>query len=216
MRTEIFFPYLASILFSAITAFVYRKHLGSRNLSIMLPYLILVFIQESILGIASLLEYYTSNAIVYNIYRPVTVMIFAFIYYHIPIMKPLRKVILWITAFYFVVIVVNYLFVESIFTTSSYLVLARGFVITMYGILFLMRYFHLDNREEEKYWHPLIWITTGIVIFYPVISISTSFQKYMTSESLYGFKLYQVIPQVMSIFMYSCFSYAFYLCRRKS
>lgn len=211
-------PYLASILFSAVMAVVYRKQLHNRHLSILVPYLLYVFIQEAALVIINQLYHAASNAVVYNIYRPVSAVVFFWIYYHIPFMKPLRKPMIWLTLAYLGFTLVNYCFLESILTTSSYLSLARGFVITFYGILFLFRFFHLDNLAEEKYWRPLVWITIGIVIFYPVISISINFQKYLAAESatLYGLKLYNVIPQVMSIFMYSCFSYAFYLCKKKN
>ena len=212
----ILFLYLAGILFSAVMAFIQRKAIMSRRISILLPYIILVFIQETIFALAIYFDYKVSNAIVYNIYRPVSVIVFFWIYYHIPFMAPFRRLMLWLTVIYLGVVLINYFFIESIFTVSSYLTLVRGFVITMYGILFLVRYFNLDNLSEEKYWRPLIWITIGIVIFYPVISISINFQKYLAeaSATLYGFKLYQIIPQVMSIFMYSCFSYAFYLCKK--
>lgn len=218
MKSILLFFYLASILFSTIMAFVYRKHLGSRQLTILLPYLLYVFIQETILGLAYYLNYYTSNAVVYNIYRPISIIVFFCIYYNVSFMAPLRRLIVWLTIGYFAIILINYCFIESIFTTSSYLVLARGFIITFYGILFLISYFYLDNQNDEKYWRPLIWVTIGLVIFYPVISISINFQKYLVADnaSLYGLKLYNLIPQVMSIFMYSCFSYAFYLCQRKN
>jgi len=102
------------------------------------------------------------------------------------------------------------------FVNITYLILLRGFLITFCCILFLFRYFNLDNIKEEKFWRPLIWVTGGIVIFYPVVTLSLTFQDYLAAQdaTLFGFKLYHLIPQVMSIFMYSCFSYAFYLCRR--
>jgi hypothetical protein len=133
-------------------------------------------------------------------------------------MAPYKKLIAGTTLLYLLAAAVNYSFFESIFSPSSYLPLARGFAITFYGLLFLSRYFNLDSSTEEKFWRPLLWITTGIVTFYPVISISVTFQKILAvnQATLYGLKLYQVIPQIMSIFMYSCFSYAFYLCRKKN
>jgi hypothetical protein len=212
----IHFLYLAGILFSAVMASIHQKAIMSRRISILLPYLILVFIQETILFLADYYGYFVSNAIVYNIYKPVSVIVFFWIYYHIPFMAPFRRLMIWVTAIYLGITLLNYALIESITTTSSYLSLIRGFIITLYGILFLVRYFNLDNLAEEKYWQPLIWITIGIVIFYPVISISLNFQKYLAdaSATLYGIKLYQIIPQVMSIFMYSCFSYAFYLCKK--
>lgn len=217
MKIILAFLYLASIFFSVIMAFVHQKAIKSRRISILLPYLILLFIQETILVLAEHYEYFVSNAIVYNIYRPVSALVFFWIYYNIPFMVLFRRLMLWMTVIYLGITLLNYCFIESIFTTSSYLTLTRGFVITFYGILFLVRYFNLDNLAEEKYWRPLLWITIGIVIFYPVISISINFQKYLAAASatFYGLKLYQIIPQVMSIFMYSCFSYAFYLCKKE-
>jgi hypothetical protein len=181
------------------------------------PYLLLVFIQETSLGFVRMYDPAYNNAIIYNIYRPINVLVFAFLYYQIPFMKPFRQMILWSTTIYLLVYVIHYSFLESIHTASTYLILFRGFIITFFAILFLFKYFLLDDIREEKFWHPYIWITIGIVTFYPVVSISISLQKLLlTSGSIIkGFQLYNIIPQVMSIFMYGCFSYAFYLCQRK-
>ncbi len=205
------FLYFSTLLTSAVAAFVYRKHLETRKILIILPYLFLVFIQELITGF-----YYFDNSIVYNIYRPVTTIVFAIIYYRIPFMQPVRKFIAGITILYLAITIANYCFFESIFTAGSYLILARSFVVTLFAIIFLFRYFNLDNSTEEKYWRPLVWITAGIIIFYPVTSLSLSFQKFLSEKNatLFDQKLYQLIPQVMSIFMYSFFSYAFYLCHK--
>ncbi|MEI9810309.1 MAG: hypothetical protein WDO16_21905 [Bacteroidota bacterium] len=218
MKQVLFLIYLASILSSVLTAFIYRKHLESRKLLILLPFLFLVFIQEVLLGFFILFSEKSQNAIIYNIYQPVTIIIFAFIYYKVPFMAPVRKLIIAVTIIYLLVLLVNYSFFQSIKTTDSYLRLVRGFIVTFWALLFLSRYFHLDNLSDEKYWRPLLWVTIGIAIFYPVISISLSFQKYLTDDAstFYGFKLYHLIPRVMSIFMYSCFSYAFYLCHKKN
>ena len=218
MKLALLLIYLVSILFSVLTAFIYRKHLASRKLLIMLPFLFLVFIQETVLGILAMYSANASNSIIYNIYRPVTVIVFAFIYYRLPFMQSVKRLIAVIVAFYLLLVLANHIFFESILDTSTYMILVRGFFITLLGLLFLARYFHLDNLSEEKYWRPLLWITVGIAIFYPVTSISISFQKYLShgDYTVFGFKLYHVIPRVMSIFMYSCFSYAFFLCRKKS
>ncbi len=216
MKFAFYLPYWISIAGCCVFAFIYRKDLVKRHLLILLPYLIYVFAQEITLFILNGMGYFRSNALVYNIYRPVSALIFAYIYYRIPFMLPFRKLILGITIVYLGTAILNYGFLESIFATSSYLTLARGFVITSFAILFLFRYFNLDNVSEERYWRPLLWITAGVAIFYPVVSISLTFQKFLAADNatFLNMKLYQVIPQVMSIFMYSCFSYAFYLCRK--
>ena len=113
---------------------------------------------------------------------------------------------------------ITYIFIQSIYTLNSYLTIVGGLSITCYGIFFLFYYFNLDNASAEKHWQPMILITIGVVTFYPVINISNAFHKYLLAyeATLFGLKLYQLIPQLMSIFMYGCFARAFYLCRNKN
>lgn len=208
--------YLSSILVAAVAAIRYRKDLASRGLAILVPYLLLVLVQEVVLTITR--NYgFTNNAIVYNLYRPINVLVFAYLYYQLPFMKQARKLIIGTTILYLLITVVDYAFFESINDTSMFLILTRGFIITFFAVVFLFHYFFLDDPAGEKYWNPYIWITVGILIFYPVISLSLSLQKFLVpvTESNSGIRLYNFIPQLMSIFMYSCFCYAFYLCQRK-
>ena len=216
MIDALYILYLASILFSAVMAIIYRKDLATRKLVILAPFLTIVFFQESIPSVAAYLDYSFSTAVVYNIYRPISALVFSWIYYNVPFMSPLKKLIAGLTIVYVFITLINYCFIKSIFINSSYLTLLRGFLITFCAILFLFRYLNLDNVKEEKYWRPLVWITAGIAVFYPVVTLSVTFQDYLNTEdaTLFGFKLYRMIPQVISIFMYSCFSYAFYLCRK--
>jgi hypothetical protein len=64
----------------------------------------------------------------------------------------------------------------------------------------------------------VLWVVVGIVTFYPVVNIAFSFHKYLVAyeATLWGMKLYRMIPHIMSIFMYSCFTRAFYLCKKKN
>lgn len=215
--------YWSSILFSVIMAFAHRSYLKGRRIQIFLPFLLLVFLQE--IGLVIFKEttrlteaedIYKPINFTYNFYKPLSVIVFAIVYYRVPFMEPFRKLILFLTCAYLIINSINFIFFEPLFVSNTYLTFARNLLITCFALFFLFRYFYLDNTGEEKFWQPLIWITIGVVIFYPVISIAVIFQKYLyTAEAtVYGFKLYQLIPQVMSIFMYSCFSYAFYLCKK--
>ena len=192
-------------------AWIYRRYLGSRKLSILLPYLGYVFIQEMVL-----LNVNFFNAIVYNIYRPVSVFVFAWIYFQVPFMKIFRRLILIGCGIYLAGTILNYVFLESISSTSSYMNLARGFMIVALGILVLGRYFYLDSKNEERFWSPLIWIAGSSIIFYSVISIAISFQAFLSNpkQLIFGLTLYRFIPRLMSMFMYPCFAYAFYLCKK--
>lgn len=218
IKAILFFLYLAAILLSAVASIVFRRSLNRRKIAIMMPYLSLVFLMEAGLYIAMSYKAISDTVFVYNIYKIVTVLVFALLYYRIPFMAPFRRLILILTAGYLLVIAISYLSYASILGHNPYLTLLRGFLVTLFAILFLLRFFGLDNPEEEKFWRPLLWITAGVALFYPVISITASFSSFLSKHdaTLFGFKLYQTIPQLMSIFMYSCFSYAFYLCHKKN
>ncbi|HEY6505242.1 MAG TPA: hypothetical protein VIZ28_14805 [Chitinophagaceae bacterium] len=218
MKTIIFFLYSASILLSAAMAFIYRKDLRSRKLSILTPYLLLVFIQELCLHIYVRRSPTASTGLMYNIYHPVTVLVFASLFYHMPITRKMRKLVLVLAAFYLILAVATFSFIEPITKLNGYLIVAAGFVISCYAIIFLLNYFNMDNSEEEKHWRPVILITIGILTFYPVIGISFAFHKQLLAyeATILGMKIYQLIPQVMSIFMYGCFARAFYLCKKRN
>jgi hypothetical protein len=195
------------------------KALKSRQLTIFAPYLLFLFIQETLVFFYRLSHPKGSTAIVYNIiYRPITVGTFAFFYYSIYFNKPARKIILGMVGVYLATTLINFTFIQSIRDYNSYLSLVGGLVITSCGIFFLFNYFNLDDRAEEKKWIPVIWITAGIISYYPVVNISFSFyhQLLNSKAKLGGSMLYNAIPQFMSIFMYGCFAYAFYLCRKKT
>jgi hypothetical protein len=145
------------------------------------------------------------------------VVFFAILYYRLPFMKQFRRTITLTVGIYLALTVVTHVFFESIFGASRYLPLLRGFLITFYGIFFLFSYFQLDSKEAEEYWRPMMWVTIGVVMFYPVTSIVIHLQRYlyMNSAMLGDFKLYNLVPQLMSYFMYSCFIFAFHLCRKE-
>jgi hypothetical protein len=217
MKTFVFFVYLASLLFSALMALANRKVLRSRLLDIMIPYLFFVFIQEVFIFYYLRQWQGSSTAIFYNIYNAIYVSTFAFLYYRIPFNLRFRKLIILLTAVYLLTEVITFGFIQPIYQANGLLSFSAGFIVTCFGIFFLFNYFNLDSLSEEKYWRPALWITIGIVTFYPVINISLIFHRHLLSyqATFFGFKLYQLIPQLMSVFMYSCFAYAFYLCRKK-
>lgn len=216
---QLFILYIASLLFSAVAAVLSYKHLKSRRLVIFIPYLILLFIQEVAVFLYYREDRTRSTALVYNISRPVTAMFLAYLYYQVSFNKPFRKPIIILVTSYLTAFAVVFLRIQSIHTFNNYLNLAGGLVITCCAIFFLFNYFKLDNPVEERKWLPMLWITIGIVTFYPVVNISFTLYWQLQSynnTTIGGVKIHQIIPRVMSIFMYGCFAWAFYLCRKKT
>ena len=208
--------YLSCLLFSSLIGFINRKALKSRQLFILVPYLFLVFIQELIIFIIRETYAKPDVVIAYNIYRPITVCVFAWLFFHFSFKQFYRKIIPWIVIIYLVIVASIFLFVSSIKSYNRELSLGGGIALTLFGILFLFDYFNLDNAAEEEKWRPVLWITAGIVIFYPVVNICFAFYNdiFTKNAMIFGVYLYNAIPQILSIIMYSCFAFAFYLCRK--
>ena len=212
------FIYLACLLTSCVFAFIFRHGLKSRQLSLFPFYLLLVSGQEILALILVTQDPTYSTGFIYNIYNPVNALFFAIFYYHIPFNLPARKLIGGMAIVFLTAVLFTFCFIQSIRVYNNYLSLAGGFLITLCGMLFLFNYFKLDNHTEEKKWLPVIWITIGIVAFYPVVNISFGLYKTLRAyeANVFGIKLYRLVPQLMSIFMYVCFTRAFYLCRKKN
>jgi hypothetical protein len=210
--------YLAALFVSTVLAFVYYSSLASRQLAIFAPYLALVCIQEVLIYQFLIQHPDRSTAIVYNIYRPLSTCFFAFLFYRNPINKTFRKLIIILVLIYLFATIFTFTLLQSIQKYNNYLYLSGGLVITSCAVFFLFNYFKLDNYSEERKWLPVLWISVGIVIFYPVVNISFALYNHLkaTNGTVSNVKVYQLIPRIMSIFMYSCFGWAFYLCRKKN
>lgn len=210
--------YLTCLLSSSVIAFAYRKSLKSRQLSLFPFYLLLIFAQELLAFLLIKQDPSYSTGYIYNISNPIQAIFFASFYYRIPFNQPARKLIGLLMIVFILANLFVYCFRQSIYTYNTYLTLAGGFLITLCGILFLFNYFKLDNHIVEKKWLPVIWITIGLVSFYPVVNISFALYKYLHAyqATILGMVLYRLIPQLMSIFMYVCFIRAFYLCKKKT
>ena len=203
---------------SVVAGFSYWKYLKGRNLTPLPFYLLYVFIQETTATILSYSNLIHSTGLMYNIYNPLATVFFSFLFTSIPFNRPSKKWIMGLLVIYLTAVIITYLFIQPIRIYNNYVFLTGSMLTTLNAILFLFNYFKLDNRAEEKKWQPLIWIIIGVVTFYPVVNIAFSFYKFLLAydAKLWGLRLYQMIPHIMSIFMYSCFTRAFYLCQKRN
>ena len=110
MQSVLFFSYLASILISVIFAFIYRHELKSQRLFILFPYLVFVFLQEFILYFYLLRYPHATTGIIYNFYRPITVLVFSVLYLRIPFKLIVKRIILLLLIVYSVFTLITFTF----------------------------------------------------------------------------------------------------------
>jgi hypothetical protein len=210
--------YSFAILVCVTTAILNWKALKAHGLFLFIPYLLFVFIQEMTLMLYTISHPEQSNAVVYNlVYRPLTVIFYGFVYYQVPF-NSFKKAIFYLTTAYLCVVIITFAFFHSIYKFNHFLYLGSGLILSNFSIFFLLSFFKIDDPPSERKWLPMLWITIGIAIYCPVVSISFSLYNYLYqyNTTISGVKLYQLIPKTMSLFMYGCFTYAFYLCKKKT
>ncbi len=216
MKSPLFFIYLSSIFFSAIVAFIYKNDLRRKGILILFPFVLFVLIQEVVLYVYGI-EYPNENtSIIYNFYRIINVLVFSFLFYKMPFQRVIKRIILILVLLYLLLLIITFGFLQSVYDRNNYQATFSGLILTVYGFLTLFFYLNLDSSAEEKHWRYLIPLAIGLVTFYPVVNISQAFQDTLKNVIIADMKLYNIIAQVMSIFMYCCFARAFYLCQKKN
>jgi hypothetical protein len=181
-----------------------------------IPFLLLTLITE-LGGVFYKYVLDRNNAWLYNVYLLLQVAFFSVLYYHYIRIPAQRKLILATSLIFIVAATGFYVFTGSWNSFNVIIFVTGGFMVTSFAVLFLLYYFSLDKTEEEAALLPLIFITTGVVIYFSVVSITITLYKYLQfyNSEWAGVKLYNLIPRILSIIMYSLFTYAFYLCSKR-
>ncbi len=205
--------YIIIILLSLTVALMAWKSIRSSFLVWFIPFLLITLITE--LGGA----YYKyvldrNNAWIYNAYLLLQVAFFSVLYFHYLRIAAQQKLILITSFIYLLTATGFYVYTGSWNSFNAIIFATGGFMVTSFAVLFLLYYFSLDNSEEEAALLPLIFICTGVIIYFSVVSITITLYKYLQfyNSEWGGVRLYNLIPRILSIIMYSLFTYAFYLC----
>ena len=208
--------YLYFILFSLVIA-VYCYHgLKFSFLKWFIPFLLITLFTELV---AVYYKYVLDqpNGWLYNIYIIFQVLFSLYMYWQLKMRKPFRQVIAACFIIYSLLSLAVY-GRDGVQSLNVYMFLTGGFFVVLSGIFFLFNYFSLDNAGEEINLIPFLWITIGVLSYFSVLSITISLYKYilMYKLAIGGVELYNLVPRLMSIILYSSFAYGFWLCRKKS
>ncbi|MBV9988650.1 MAG: hypothetical protein JO301_13310 [Chitinophagaceae bacterium] len=89
-------------------------------------------------------------------------------------------------------------------------------ILTIIALNYLYRWSLLDANiffVQE----PSVWIAFGVVIFFSGYNIAVALYPYIIKQNLnvFGLRLYNLIPRLLSVVLYSCFSVAIVLYRRR-
>jgi hypothetical protein len=97
----------------------------------------------------------------------------------------------------------------------SWLIIS-GFFLALVSLLYLYERVNSDD-DQDLVKQPGIWVALGVSIFFSGSSIVFSLHDLISKGNLklFGFKLYWIVPQILSVFLYACISVSIILHRKK-
>jgi hypothetical protein len=199
---------------SLITALIYIRSIRLFGLQVMVP---LLFFVCGIEILASNPHWWDSdtNIQVHRIYILVSPVFYFFLFLNILKFKAgFKKIYLTVFIVCFIFFIVDYFSIKP--GKFNYYSLAISMIsYLILSCIVLSQIVSDDTRHLHLTKEPYFWITTGIIIFGLVTVVIIGLHAYIVKNKIQlgGNNLHRVIMPMANVVLYSCFAYAFYLCK---
>lgn len=142
---------------------------------------------------------------------------YGYIFYHMTSSGTLKRSIQFFVPISVIAYCIGYFFISD---STDYFIgcfIGSGFFLATISLAYL---YVLVVNYDEKFLidEPGFWLAIGISLFYSGTSICFVLWKIILVNdlSLFGIRLYNFIPQVLCVVLYSCMSICLILCKKKS
>ncbi len=201
---------LLSEFLSLAAAIRYQRWLRNSPFWLFIPFLAYTLLSE----IFATWVWSGNNGWLYNLYVLIQAGFMAYFFYHMLNQKSLRLIIFisMLGFFSFCAIV----FLKTSFLKFNILVFSMdGLLMTCLSFLFLFFVLKVNDLSVIRRMQPALWVTAGILAFFPMVTVLFAVSDIIRFEKvrIFGVYLDNFIPQVLSLIMYGCFAYSFYLSK---
>ena len=207
--------YVYTIIVSLIAAILNWKYLFRAGLQSFIPYLLITLTAE-LMAVYHMYVLDASNGYIYNIYVIFQTLFFVYLFSGTGLKRSYKMLIRYSGVLYLVICLIVYIAFRSVFEFNRFIFIGSGLLVCIYAICYLFYYFNLDDAEEEFRQKPLLIITAATIFYFSVVSLTIVLYPYLAQmrTAIMGEKLYNIIPRMVSLILYSVFAYAFILCRK--
>jgi hypothetical protein len=153
---------------------------------------------------------------IYNILVPLSSLFYGYTLYHLCTSHRKKMFIRYGTAAFALYALINFLFIEGPNNFNMHAAIIGWTLIAICCYLCLDEYFR--NDESSPLAKAGFWIAAGLLLYNSGNSLCFSLYEYIKNNNLtfIGEKLYNIVPRLLSVVMYSAFAYAFILCRLRN
>jgi hypothetical protein len=203
-------------LLSLLLSIVFYRGLKAFKLLGFIPLLIIVCFTEFTAANFSFVGLHNNHGI-YNWYLIMSTPIIFYIFLQILAYKSwMRSLYLTIAALLILFILFNFFFIQGTIKFNTFSLILIEFLIAVLTLLVIAKLFREDDTSIYLNKHPYFWIAASTLIFSLVTLILLGLQQFIELKKIQigGLQIYTVIMPMINVFLYSCYSYAFYLCRK--
>ena len=203
-------------LIALIIAILYYSHLKGSYMKWVLPFLLFVFLGELI----SEFQHFVSNKssiIIQYFIGIVESLFYGYIFYNLSSRSILKKGIVYFIAASIIFYMIGLFFYSNGYSYFFSILICNGFFLALFGLTFIYTKF-IDDNNTILINEPGFWIAFGVSLFFAGTSIVFSLHDFIVKNNLnlFGIKLYNFVPRILCVILYSSISIAIILCKKKT
>jgi hypothetical protein len=205
-----FFNHVTEFIGVLIAAVYYQGIRHSFN-KWFLPFLIFIFLGELVAGV--ILK--GNNIPVYYVISIGESVFYGYLFYHLSQRRLLKNFIRIFSCFFIVVYVYGLIVYTNVPAYYFPWLIISGIFLALVSLLYLYERFNSDD-EADLAGQPGFWVALGVSVFFSGTSVVFSLHDFISKENLdlFGFKLYWIVPQILSVFLYACISVSIVLQKK--
>lgn len=203
-------------LFSLVVAIIYYPYIKNSVMKWFLPFLAFVFVGEMY---AKYIGYVVgkSNTEIYGFITIIEAIFYGYFFYTIT-EKGISKKIIFIISLVNISISIIFFFLIS--DNPSHLFTNLIFLSILFCFISLTYIYSKFVNDEAAYLlgEPGFWVAFGVTLFFSGVSVVFSLHDFSVQHNLtlFGFKLYHIVPQTLCVLLYLSISTAIILCKKKT
>ncbi len=169
-----------------------------------------------LIEIAATFFWNRSNNWLYNAYVLIQFLFTSSFFFFLTRSSRSRKLIQLLFIFFYLFSIYIYISSSSFFDFNLPVFTLDCFLTVFFAILYLVECINENDVLKINTQIPALWATAGIVIFFSVASIVSNMHDFIRTNNLTFFGVYldNIVPQILSLIMYSCFAFSFFLWRK--
>jgi hypothetical protein len=206
-----------SELVGLIVAIIYYPSIRGTFMKWFVPFLSLIFFGEIL---AKHLYYYIfdtiNNAGLYYTITIIESIFYSYIFYQLTTSRVFKKVLVVFAILSTAANISGLVFFSADYNLYFIFFIISGFFFVLMSLHYIYEQFRMEDAFLTK--QPGFWIALGVSVFFSGTCIVFCLHDIILNNNLnlFGYKLYNLIPRLLSVVLYLCISISIILCKQKN